>query len=377
MICAYKHTSDLVALRELFYDSPTPSSLAAAVANVQLLHARGRIPHGIDSTANIVSVQLQDQQEGEPAVLRNAYAMALVRFVNGILDPLQQGGYAMALLALATTINLPYSFVELRHAATHEQLPLLAVLRRMAAAALRWLYEKYWVLVGDDCSSDITSTVAEPTPCSTLLRQYRKARKRADAVGEHVGRLVRVAEDVLRNGEFLRALVLPDALLKLRNFPVATTIYKPLTDALPPPFVVRLVFALATENIDPACASHWLRELVPQALRGPFPVVLNQTFDTAEALSASLEASLALLDADSEVAQTVRSALGAKKRAFAMPPLLDELLGLEVLALQPVLSVLSVEGSVEPERPAKRARHELVFEACLQWRPTPLGQAPR
>lgn len=44
----------------------------------------------------------------------------------------------------ARRIGLPASFVELRHEATHGDLPSLVVLRRAAKKSLEWLWNDYW-----------------------------------------------------------------------------------------------------------------------------------------------------------------------------------------------------------------------------------------
>ena len=51
------------------------------------------------------------------------------RFVNGLVDPIQQNYYAISISTLAGQLNLPLWFVELRHASTHQHLPSLNVLR--------------------------------------------------------------------------------------------------------------------------------------------------------------------------------------------------------------------------------------------------------
>ena len=50
----------------------------------------------------------------------------------------------MSMFSVAKTIGLPATFVELRHQATHEQLPSLARLRAAAEKALAWIWEYYW-----------------------------------------------------------------------------------------------------------------------------------------------------------------------------------------------------------------------------------------
>lgn len=50
----------------------------------------------------------------------------------------------MSMYTVAKTIGLPATFVELRHQATHEQLPSLAKLRSAARKALDWIWNYYW-----------------------------------------------------------------------------------------------------------------------------------------------------------------------------------------------------------------------------------------
>jgi ribosomal biogenesis protein LAS1 len=46
--------------------------------------------------------------------------------------------------SIAKTIDLPATYVELRHQATHEELPSLSKLRTATQKALRWIWENYW-----------------------------------------------------------------------------------------------------------------------------------------------------------------------------------------------------------------------------------------
>jgi ribosomal biogenesis protein LAS1 len=47
--------------------------------------------------------------------------------------------------SIAKTIGLPATYVELRHQATHEELPSLSKLRTATQKALRWIWVYYWV----------------------------------------------------------------------------------------------------------------------------------------------------------------------------------------------------------------------------------------
>ncbi|EJT49630.1 hypothetical protein A1Q1_01259 [Trichosporon asahii var. asahii CBS 2479] len=73
---------------------------------------------------------------------RMSYAMAVVRFVNGMVDPLQTGPYARPISHLAASLGIPSSLVALRHRATHEDLPPLPMLRRAVEQALDYLHRQ-------------------------------------------------------------------------------------------------------------------------------------------------------------------------------------------------------------------------------------------
>jgi len=60
------------------------------------------------------------------------YSMAIVRFVNGLVDSKQMGAYAQSIRKLAYAIDLPAFFVDLRHEATHSMLPSISYLRTSA-----------------------------------------------------------------------------------------------------------------------------------------------------------------------------------------------------------------------------------------------------
>lgn len=89
------------------------------------------LPHAIESTLAILVVIIQDQKQSYSSslALRQSYATAIIRLVNGLVDPLQVGTYARSIISIAQQLGLPGWLVELRHAATHEDLPSLDLLR--------------------------------------------------------------------------------------------------------------------------------------------------------------------------------------------------------------------------------------------------------
>ncbi|KAL8832755.1 MAG: hypothetical protein Q9170_004753 [Blastenia crenularia] len=75
------------------------------------------------------------------------------RFVTGLVDSKQNSTYKVSMYEKANELDLPASFVEVRHEAIHGELPSLVVLRQAAERALRWLWDDYWRhLENDDAS---------------------------------------------------------------------------------------------------------------------------------------------------------------------------------------------------------------------------------
>ena len=128
-----------LAVKHGLFSSDPPSQVAALEA-VALWRLRGKVPHSVESTAQLVQIAFVDvtpaprggggtgRSESE---LRLQYALAVVRAVNGLVDSSQQGYFAESIHGLAAAIGLPAWFVELRHDATHNQLPSLSVPPRM------------------------------------------------------------------------------------------------------------------------------------------------------------------------------------------------------------------------------------------------------
>lgn len=132
--------------------------------------------------------------------------MALIRFVNGLVDPAQMGPFARSIAGIAAQIGLPLWFVELRHAATHEDLPGLDVLRDAARKAMDWLYARYWLpqmqaVSGghDDPAANDVVPEEQRKKLADLLAAYKAHRKQAlrdlsKAIDKEEARLVKAVE---------------------------------------------------------------------------------------------------------------------------------------------------------------------------------------
>ncbi|KAI1195147.1 Las1-like-domain-containing protein, partial [Nemania serpens] len=121
-----------------------------AVSRVSMWMQRGGCPHLVESTALLTAAVLSDLHESRTRAnsssyaTRAAYSAAFSRFVTGLLDGQQDKLRKMSMYSIAKTIGLPATFVELRHQATHEQLPSLSKLRSAAHNALAWIWDFYW-----------------------------------------------------------------------------------------------------------------------------------------------------------------------------------------------------------------------------------------
>jgi hypothetical protein len=159
-----------------------------AVQHVQMWSFKDpKLPHAVIATANLTEAMLHDTPDRRGLIsdwaLRSVYAMAFCRFVNGLVDrdiakaaltanaatkvdasssekttgnkegvgaasTTSRGETSM--YAHAAAIGLPGQFVDLRHRATHDDMPGLEVLRQATRRALEWLWEKWWKVHATD-----------------------------------------------------------------------------------------------------------------------------------------------------------------------------------------------------------------------------------
>ncbi|CAH7665742.1 Las1-like-domain-containing protein [Phakopsora pachyrhizi] len=148
------------------------------------------LPPAIESTHSLLRVlssyHRSIHQTDSIHQSRLALAMALIRFVNGLVDQLQTGLYARSLSQIANQIGLPLSFVQIRHRATHEDLPSHSILVDSAKMALDWLYNNYWAPTVNEMNgtqslpdSKGTSHQQQEERLVELLRHYKRLRKRS------------------------------------------------------------------------------------------------------------------------------------------------------------------------------------------------------
>ncbi|KAI3483308.1 hypothetical protein L1887_53799 [Cichorium endivia] len=180
-----------ICIRTRRYCPPTPSSRAhrhTALSLVQLWINRSACPFALETTALLVQSVILDehmqqiaaQSHAPPATsslhyaleqmgggaelgVRLNYSLALMRFVNSVVDSHQTGGFAQSIAAIAARIGLPQWFVEIRHATTHEELPSISVCRHAARAALAWLHTHFWAPQLFDTRHEPRAARADPS----------------------------------------------------------------------------------------------------------------------------------------------------------------------------------------------------------------------
>ncbi|EFR04641.1 hypothetical protein MGYG_09162 [Nannizzia gypsea CBS 118893] len=145
-ITPWKELSQLVSVREQFYRKSDDGEdcRAKACSLVWVWKLRGNLPHAVEATALLTDAILHDDPEKNSIFsIRAAYSLAFCRFVTGLVDS-KLHGPKQSMYQKAMAVGVPASFVELRHEATHRDLPSLVVLRDAARRSMDWLWEFYW-----------------------------------------------------------------------------------------------------------------------------------------------------------------------------------------------------------------------------------------
>ncbi|KAG2160136.1 Las1-like-domain-containing protein [Suillus bovinus] len=164
----------------VFMDEGDLEAKQFAINRLSAWRAVTALPHALESTLSILAARLIDTSETQQnpfwLSVRQNYAAAIIRMVNGLVDPLQAGAYARSIASIAAQLGLPSWLVELRHSATHEDLPSLEMLREAARESLTWLLHNYF-LPTINPSAPRPSTAPPLRPVTPLLKQYKTLSK--------------------------------------------------------------------------------------------------------------------------------------------------------------------------------------------------------
>lgn len=152
VITPWKFHTELVQVRREIYQlgDSNVDLRRHAIDWIAAWKQRGALPHAVESTALLVDAILHhDATINSSFSIRATYSAAFCRFVTGFCDIGQQGKFKQSMFEVARDLDMPASFVELRHEATHEDLPSLQRLMRNSKLALDWLWQYYWAKLDD------------------------------------------------------------------------------------------------------------------------------------------------------------------------------------------------------------------------------------
>ena len=145
-VVCWRNCDEWLHVYRQLYSFDEPEAQKKGVDRVAAWTSRsgGKLPLAIESTANLISAYLGLAAVESGVQGRLMLAMALVRFVNGMVDQVQKGMFARSVQSIADEIGLPDWLVDLRHEATHASLPSMETLHCGMRVSLSWLRDQYW-----------------------------------------------------------------------------------------------------------------------------------------------------------------------------------------------------------------------------------------
>ncbi|KAL7423076.1 rRNA-processing protein las1 [Cryptotrichosporon argae] len=158
----------------IYSPSATAETRRAALSRMAVYISQPSCPAFIHLLHALVGADLLEADEG---ATRLACAMAVVRFVNGLVDPLQTGPYARPISHLAAQLGLPPSLVALRHRATHEDVPPLSLLRPALVAALDYIHRASLLPLLFEPAAGPSAPARRETRADALARRWKRAMK--------------------------------------------------------------------------------------------------------------------------------------------------------------------------------------------------------
>jgi ribosomal biogenesis protein LAS1 len=89
-----------------------------------------------------VTADLQRELHGTRNIL--ALSLAVIRFINGVVEPFKNANLAVPISTIGASYGIPDFIINIRHSATHGQLPSFELAALGAQSALEWLRINYW-----------------------------------------------------------------------------------------------------------------------------------------------------------------------------------------------------------------------------------------
>ena len=144
-VVCWQNREEWLYIYRTLYNFDDPEGQKRGIDRVAAWKSRsmGKLPLAIECTVNLISAHLISTRNTHDQG-RLTLAMAIVRFVNGMVDLDQKGKFARSVQTIAEEIGLPKWLVDIRHESAHQNLPSLETLRCGVRASLSWLQYEYW-----------------------------------------------------------------------------------------------------------------------------------------------------------------------------------------------------------------------------------------
>ena len=197
VVCWQYREEWLYVYRSLYsFDDPEAQRKGLDRVAAWKSRSAGKLPLAIECTANLISAQLAIENIGCDVQSRLTLAMAIVRFVNGMVDQVQKGKFARSVQSIADEIGLPDWLVDLRHEATHASLPSMDTLQCGLRVSLSWLQGEYWepqINVHDGNTEKLSQLLNE---YRLIAMSYVTSKKKNEKL-KYSGRMKELSEEIV------------------------------------------------------------------------------------------------------------------------------------------------------------------------------------
>jgi Las1-like len=153
--------------------------------SVWKVRVENRLAHAVESSHQL-ALCLWNDHVGVRGTeeLRLSYSCVVLRTINGLADAMQQQRFhAGSVAVLCADLGIPSWIVDIRHEATHNQMPSLSVLRLAATTLLEYFHREYWLpqfqaISAGNCTAAQDDTITSPPNFVGLLQAYQRQQEK-------------------------------------------------------------------------------------------------------------------------------------------------------------------------------------------------------
>ena len=134
---SWKNWDEWVNVYHLLYNNDE-NEILKGCAKVSAWLSKQQVPIAIEVTAALQK-ELHNHKRNVDAL-----SLAIIRFINGVVEPFKDSNLSASIQLICNEHNIPDHVLNIRHAATHGQMPTFDFACVGALSALNWLQENYW-----------------------------------------------------------------------------------------------------------------------------------------------------------------------------------------------------------------------------------------